>query len=183
MMRRIRKHDRFVPPVMQAFRSAFRERDSSTPRDLRNTDEERVIAGRRSSPRNAINESVLKQELADDLSALLNTVNLASCEDLNGFEEVSRSILNYGIEDLGAIAVDTRGMDEIGPRIKEVLQTYESRLIDDTVAVRQSTEADEVSARVKFHITADMYATPSDVPVEFVADVEAITGRLTLKKP
>ena len=167
---------------MQAFRSAFRERDSTTPRDLRNTDEERIIAGRRSSPRNAVNEAVLKQELADDLAALLNTVNLASCEDLDGLEEVQKSILNYGIEDLSAIAVDTRGMDEIGPRMRQVLETYEGRLIDDSVTVRQSTEADEVSARLTFHITADMYATPADVPVEFIADVEALSGRLTLKK-
>lgn len=181
-MRRTKQHDRFVPPVMQAFRSAFRERDSSAPRDLRNTEEERIIAGRRSSPRNAINEAVLKQDLADDLAALLNTVNLASCEDLDGLEEVQRSVLNYGIEDLSAVSIDTRGMDEIGPRMRQVLKTYEGRLIDDTISVRQSTEADEVSARLKFHINADMYATPADVPVEFIADVEALSGRLTLKK-
>jgi type VI secretion system protein ImpF len=181
-MRKSKQHDRFVPPVMQAFRAAFRERDSSAKRDLRGSDEERIIAGRRSSPRNAVNEAVLKQELEDDLSALLNTVNLASAENLEGLDEVKTSILNYGIEDLTAISSESSGVADVGPRMCQVLKTYESRLIEGTISVQPRTVDEDKDTRIKFQISADMYATPADVPVEFVADVESYSGRMNVKQ-
>ncbi len=85
-MRRATKNERFVPPIMQAFRAAFHDKDSAKVLDLRTNEEERVIAGRRSSPRNAVNEAVLRQELAEDLGSLLNTINFASVENLDGLE-------------------------------------------------------------------------------------------------
>ena len=181
-MRRPKQHDRFVPPVMQAFRAAFRERDSSKIRELRGPDDERIIAGRRSSPRNAVNEAVLKQELADDLSALLNTVNLASAENLDGLDEVKTSILNYGIEDLTAISSESVGAGNVGPRMRQVLKSFESRLIDSTISVQPRAAEEDSDARIRFQISADMYATPADVPVEFVADVEAYSGRMNIKQ-
>lgn len=173
---------RFVPPIMQAFRSAFRERDSGKELDIRSAADERIIPGRRTSPRNAVSETVLRQELADDLAALLNTVNLASIEDLRGLEEVRRSILNYGVDDLASISTESETMERLEGKLREVLEFCEARLVRGTVAVVRESAIDEINTKVAFHINAEMYASPSNVSVEFVADLDAYSGKLGVKR-
>lgn len=168
---------------MQAFRSAFRERDSAKPLDIRSAADERIIPGRRTSPRNAVSEPVLRQELSDDLAALLNTVNLASIEDLTHLDEVRRSILNYGVDDIASISTESEAMDTLGERLREVLEFCEARLVRGTVSVSPESKFDDVSTRVAFHVNAEMYASPSNVPVEFIADLDAFSGKLNVKRP
>jgi len=180
--KKVAKHNRFVPPIMQAFRSAFRERDSGKEVDIRTDADERIIAGRRTTPRNTVNENTLRQELADDLSSLLNTVNLAAAVDLEEFDDVRHSIINYGVDDLTSISSGSRGVNNVGPRLLEVLRDYESRLADESLRIVSDQTNDDVNTRVSLHVSGEMYATPSDVPVEFVADVEAYSGKVKVKQ-
>ncbi len=181
-MKYVKKQDRFVPPIMQAFRSAFRERDSQKKIDLRSESDERVIAGRRNSPRNAVSEHLLKQELSEDLAALLNTVNLAAAENLDGFDYVKRSILNFGVGDMTSFSAESGATENVQAHLQEILQRYETRLVDGTVEVHKSVEFDEVNTRLSFHVAAEMYATPTDVPVEFVTDIESYSGKMNVKR-
>jgi len=181
-MKRQPKQDRFVPPIMQAFRAAFRERDSEKDVATRSQDGERVIAGRRTTPRNSVSETSLRQDLANDLSALLNTVNLASAVDLEGLDEVQSSILNYGVDDLTSISANSNAVGSIPGKIRKVLQTYEARLADGTVTVVPNEELDELNTKLSLRVSAEMHATPSDIPIEFVADVEPFGNSVTLSK-
>jgi type VI secretion system protein ImpF len=181
-MKKQPKHDRFVPPIMQAFRAAFRERDSEKNIDMRSQEGERVIAGRRTTPRNSVSETALRQDLANDLAALLNTVNLASAVDLEGLDEVKSSILNYGVEDLTSVSANSSSVGNIPGKIRKVLQTYEARLAEGTVTVTPNEELDELNTKLSMHVSAEMHATPSDVPIEFVADVEPFGNGVTLSK-
>jgi type VI secretion system protein ImpF len=181
-MIRPKKPDRFVPPLMQAFRAAFRERDAGKTLDLKDEAGERIIAGRRSSPRNVVSESTLRQELAEDLGSLFNTVNMASAEDLRQAPFVLRSILNYGLTDLTAISIDEHAVEDIGAELRTVLASYEPRLIAETVAVERDRTVDETSLKIRFNIHAEMFATPVDVPVEFIADVEIDSGKLKISR-
>lgn len=181
-MKKQPKHDRFVPPIMQAFRAAFRERDSQKALDARSDDGERVIAGRRSTPRNSVSENLLRQDLAEDVSVLLNTVNLASAVDLEGLDEVQTSILNYGVDDLTSISADSATVGNFPGKIQKILETFEARLAQGTVSVAHNKDFDELNTKLSLHVSADMYATPSDVPIEFVADVEPFGNTVKLTK-
>lgn len=181
-MRSTVKNERFVPPIMQAFRSAFRDHDSKKALDLRSDADERVIAGRRSSPRNAVSETSLRQELSEDLSNLLNTINLSSIEDLSGLEDVATSILNYGVADLTAISTEEIAVGRIGSSLQQVIETYEPRLVPGSLGIATSPEIDDISTRVRFHFNAEMYANPSDIAIEFVADVETDSGKMKISK-
>jgi type VI secretion system protein ImpF len=167
---------------MQAFRAAYRERDAGKPLDLKNEQGERVIAGRRSSPRNAVNESALREGLSEDLGSLLNTINMAACEDLQDAPFVARSILNYGMIDLTAISIDELAVDDIGAKLAAALKAYEPRLITETIAVERDTSVDSASLKLRFNVHAEMFATPADVPVEFVADIEVDSGKLKISR-
>lgn len=176
------KHDRFVPPIMHAFRSAFRDRDSAKALDLRGEDGERILAGRRTTPRSTASEALLRQDLAEDLAALLNTVNLGSAVDLDGLDFVQRSILNYGIDDLTAVSAGAIANGQVSAKVRELLETYEPRLAEGSVNVTENRKFDELNVKLSLHVSADMYATPADVPIEFVADVAPFGNTVKLSK-
>lgn len=180
-MRKSKQNDRFVPPLMQAFRSSFREKDSGKQLDLRDESEQRVIAGRRSSPRNAVHEKVLRAELAADLDALVNTVNLQAAFDISDFPEVQKSILNYGMPDLSALTIDSSEANLVGRELEQALKNFECRLLENSIAVAGEVQHDDVGSRLAFKIKADMHATPSDVAIEFLADFEAFSGQGKLR--
>jgi type VI secretion system protein ImpF len=179
---RAAKTDRFVPPIMHAFREAFRMRDAAKPIDNRNDAGERIIAGRRTSPRSSVGEAALRAELAEDLASLLNTVEFGAIEDLQGLDEVGDSILNFGVPDLTAIAASPESARRVANLLRQRVENFECRLVPGTVRIASEALDDSASGQLRFHINAEMYSTPTDIPVEFVADVEVESGKIKVSK-
>ncbi|MGO4406186.1 GPW/gp25 family protein [Bosea sp. RAF48] len=172
---------RLRPPLMFAFREAHLEKDAKTALDLRDEGGERVIANRRAAPRAAITEQKLRREIAIDLDALVNTVNLASALDLSGLEDVRRSILNHGFPDMTRLSIDEQRVDTIREDLAGVLMGYEPRLIRKSIAVERDHALDPAELKVRFLVRADLNCEPLNVPVEFVADLELDTGKIAIK--
>jgi type VI secretion system protein ImpF len=172
---------RLRPPLMFAFREAHLEKDAKTALDLRDEGGERVLAQRRSAPRAAITEQKLRREIAVDLEALVNTVNLASAMDLSGMEHVRRSILNHGFPDMTRLSIDEHRVDAIRSDLAEVLTGYEPRLIRDTIAVVRDDTLDAAELKVRFLVRAELNCEPLHVPIQFVADLELDTGKIAIK--
>src|SRR5690349_9409620 len=100
------RKDRLSPPLMFAFRSAFAARDAKKKTERFDESGERVVTGRRSAGRTPITESQLRREVAVDLEALMNTVALESAEDIEEFDHVRKSILNFGFPDIAHRSID-----------------------------------------------------------------------------
>lgn len=169
-------------PLMSAFRSAAAERDARKTVDLRDADGERVLAGRRAVGRGAITEATLRRELNHDLAQLLNTVNLESSFDLGPCDYVRRSILNYGLPDVAHRSLGEIGVDGIAGEIEAALMHYEPRLVRESLKVERDKTIDDVELKVRFVIKADMISDPLNVPVEFVAEVQADSGKISLSQ-
>jgi type VI secretion system protein ImpF len=178
------KNNRFVPPLMFAFREAFRQRDADDVIEDRNQAGERVLAARRVSPRSMTSEAALKTDLAEDLTSLFNTVNLEATEDLQGLDHVRQSILNFGLGDLTTITADSAKVFGLGEQLKNAVQHFENRLVDGSVQVikEQSPELMSATGNIRMHLKADMHAAPADVSVEFMTDIEAGSGRSHVSK-
>ncbi|WP_448956052.1 type VI secretion system baseplate subunit TssE [Labrys neptuniae] len=157
-------------------------RDAAKPIDTRNDAGERVIAGRRTSPRSAVAETVLRSELGEDLASLLNTVELGAAENLDGCEAVAASILNFGVPDMTAIVASPEAVRRLAHLLKQRLELYECRLVPGTVTIAGEALDDSASGQLRFHINAEMVSTPTDIPVEFVADVEVESGKIRVFK-
>jgi len=176
------KRTRLNSPLMYAFRSAHEARDGKKNAEQRDEANERIVQSRRSTARVAITEPVLRQEVARDLEILMNTVSLESSFDLEGFERVRSSILNYGfpdithrtIDELSSSAADVRG------EIETVLTAFEPRLIAGSIQVTRDASVDAAELKVRFIIRADLSCEPLNVPVEFVADVELDSGKMMI---
>lgn len=171
---------RFQAPLMAAFRETFAARDA---RDSSVTvvDGERVIEGRQSRQRRG-DETALKRDLSIDLTALLNTIDLASSIDLRGLPEVSRSILNYGMPDVTHLTSQEVGIDKIRDQLATALKIYEPRINPDTLHVDKQILTDDVNQRVRFAVSGEMFFSPLDVAVEFVAELEINSGKMNLTR-
>ena len=167
---------------MQAFRDSARARDSRKIADERDADGERVIAGRRNMVRRATNEQALRRELSEDLATLLNTVNLGSTLDISNLPYVASSILNFGLADVSALTVDEMAVADVSAELCDILRTYEPRLVPASLEVERVVDADTTDMRIRFLIRAEMRASPVDVPIEFVADLEIETAKMQISR-
>lgn len=172
---------RLRPPLMFAFREAHRAKDARVSLDLRDAGGERVIAGRRAPPRSAITEQKLRQEIAIDLDALVNTVNLASSLDLGGHEHVARSILNHGFPDIAHRSIDEFRVGAIKGELADTLMAFEPRLLRESIAVSRDDTLDAAELKIRFVVRADLNCEPVNTPIQFVADVELDTGKIAIR--
>lgn len=166
---------------MHAFRSSFEAGDSNKTVEVRDGGD-RVLAGRRASHRRGSDEAGLRRDLALDLISLLNTIDLGSSIDLQDTEYVRKSILNYGLYDVAHLTSEEREVEEIGQDLAATIAYYEPRLRQDSLIVERDIEFDDVEQKVRFMVSAEMYCAPLDVPIEFVADVDTATGKISLSK-
>jgi type VI secretion system protein ImpF len=167
---------------MHAFRSAHAERDAKKKLDLRDESGERLLAGRRLNARVAITEMTLRREVARELESLMNTIAMESSEDLEPFDAVRKSILNYGFPDVAHRTIDEVGTNDIRGEIKSVLMRYEPRLIADTVHVRRDQKVHPDDLKIRFLVNADLYCEPLNVPIEFIAEVEIESGQIVISR-
>jgi type VI secretion system protein ImpF len=177
----VNKKTRLSPPLMYVFRAAHGAKDAKRRVEIRNEAGERVIASRRMRVRQVITESVLRQEVARDLDALLNTIALESTIEMADAPYACKSILNFGIPDITKRTIDEAGVNDIAGEIKAAIVNFEPRLAAASLHVERDTSVDIVELKVRFLVRADLTCDPVHVPVEFVADVIE-TGKIIVNR-
>lgn len=180
-MRSPNKQDRIQIPLMFAFRDAHEMRDATGVQNVV-LDGEQLVADRGALRRRGAQESTLKQDLGVDLSALVDTVALESIEDLTGLPYIRKSILNFGIQDVASVTVGSNAEKLIGEQLKTALLAHEPRLRPESLSVsRTELEADS-HQRTRYRVQAEMICKPLDIPVEFLAEVDAASGKVVLAR-
>ncbi len=167
-------------PLMSAFRGAAQARDATKVVDLRDEAGERVLPERRVVGRSPFSEAMLQEEVVRDLVILLNTTNLESTVDLEGYESVRRSILNYGIPDIAHRTIDELGVADIAAEIEQALMQFEPRLARESLRVERDLRAEASELKLRFLVRADLLSDPLNVPVEFFAEVQADSGKIVV---
>jgi type VI secretion system protein ImpF len=177
-MRKRKSDDSFQIPLMYAFRDAFDAGDARKRIEER-VGGERVLSGRGSLKRRGADEALLKRNLSLDLAALANTIDLASAVDLEGFDFVSRSVLNYGLRDVSELTSEEVGVSEVA---RDALLQHEPRLNAETLTVERDKDFDDVNQRIRLVVSAEMACKPLDVPIEFVAEIDVGSGKVQLSR-
>lgn len=180
-MARSSNGDRLSPPLMFAFREAHKERDARVVADLRDEQGQRIISGRRAR-KGAITEAQLREQLATDLNALLNTINMDSGLDLSEFPHVRASILNYGIPEISNRTIDEDRVSDITEEIRTALVQFEPRLLPEALVVTRDRSVNPDSLNIRFEVSGEMACDPAAVAVEFVADIEIDTGKMRINR-
>ena len=129
-----------------------------------------------------MSEAALQRTVSADLESLMNTINLEASVDLDEHDAVRRSILNYGFADVVHRTIDEIGVNDISEEIQTALRTYEPRLLPGSVRVARDWGVSADELKIRFVVRADLNCDPLNLPVEFVADLERDTGKITISR-
>ena len=173
--------DRHQVSLMHVFRSAHAQRDSRKDK-VEKIDGDRAMTERSRERRIGTDEETLRKHLAYDMGSLMNTVNLDASVSLKDVPYVAKSVVNFGFDDLSHLSDSDIDTTEVTKLIKRTLMTYEPRLIPDTIEVRISDDQDESNQRITFDITAEMVASPADIPLSFVAEIDQGAGKIQMTR-
>ncbi len=173
--------DRRQVSLMHVFRSARAQRDAS--KDEANyQDGAREVTSRSQERRIGTDEATLRQHLTADLANLMNTINLDAVVDLDDTPYVAKSVINYGFGDMSEMSNSIHAGQQIAQLIRDTLIEHEPRLIADTIEIQLNRDEQETTQRLSFDVSAEMVATPVDVPLDFVAEVDMGAGKIQMTR-
>jgi type VI secretion system protein ImpF len=135
------------------------------------------------APSNRIIDLVrLREIIQRDLSWLLNTANIESEHDLEHYPNTARSVLNYGIADLtGSSRTQSRTV-EIRQSIRRAIQTFEPRILPNTLEVTMERSKGGSGALVSFDIHGELWAEPLPVDFHLRTALDVTTGLVVLNR-
>lgn len=167
--------------LMHVFRDSAARRDARDP-DRRFTDGERDLTLRSQKRREGVSEAALRQDLARDLASLMNTIRLDVVVDLGDAPYLRKSVVNFGFQDMDGLWRDSRTPGDMASAIRDALIRNEPRLRPETVDVHVSGTGPSADQRITFEIVAEMIASPTDIPLQFLAEVDPTAGKIAMTR-
>ena len=167
--------------LMHIFRDSAARRDSRD-QGRRYIDGERDLTVMSQKRREGASEESLRRNLARDIASLMNTIRLDVCVNLADNPRVRNSIINHGFQDMDTIWRENRTPGDLAHAIREALIRNEPRLRAETLEVRVDEIAPTVEQRLTFEIVAEMIADPTDIPLQFYAEVDPAAGKIAMKR-
>ena len=132
-----------------------------------------------SRERRVLSLKKLKQCVLRDMAWLLNTTALDAAQDLEGFDEASHSVINYGIPDLTGKTVSDADIASIERRLKQAIWDFEPRILRDSVKVRVSTTENEMNHNaMSFDIEGDLWAQPLPMRLYIKTEIDLDIGNV-----
>ncbi|MCD8482282.1 MAG: type VI secretion system baseplate subunit TssE [Verrucomicrobia bacterium] len=136
----------------------------------------------------AISLQRYKEGIKRDIEWLLNSRSRLDNADALGWDEVRKSVLNFGIRDFTGLNSENLSVIEMERAIQRALEVFEPRFIPGTLEVRhlplpkneRNRESQAINA-LHFEISARIWAEP--MPQDFVirTDVALEDGLVTIE--
>ncbi|MBK8456312.1 MAG: type VI secretion system baseplate subunit TssE [Phyllobacteriaceae bacterium] len=175
--------DRFQIPIMHCFREAFAHGDARKYNAAPNSAEsERFLSQRAAARRKGLSDTEIRSAVRDDLVNLVSTIDLQSAVDLDGFEHVARSVINYGLYDIGHLTSEDAEISGLEDNITAALASFEPRIKAQSLHVERNVAFNAVEQKVSFSISAEISNRPLDVPIDFVAEIDMSVGKVKIAK-
>lgn len=122
----------------------------------------------------------LRNSVRRDLESLLNT-RYHIMQPPDEFQEVDKSLLNYGLPDLATINIsDAKKRDQFTASLQKTLIDYEPRF--KSVKVSYIENKDDTDRTLRFRIDAVIYADPLPQVVVFDSILESVTRSVSVKE-
>lgn len=134
-----------------------------------------------SRDKRVLSMSKLRQSVLRDISWLLNTDSMESVVDLEDYPEVAKSVLNYGIQDLAGRTLAGSNTAEIEQGLREAIQSYEPRILPNTLNVQVIASEEMNHQALSFDIEANLWARPLPLHLYLRTEINKITGDINLR--
>ena len=125
----------------------------------------------------------LRDSVRRDLNWLFNTTNLAAIQSLDGYPEVERSTLNYGLPDLAGRTSSSVDRDLMERLLRRAIWEYEPRLLRSSIRVQLSVDMNELNHNaMNFTIQAELWAQPLPLRLFLRTDLDLETGEAAVSE-
>ena len=124
----------------------------------------------------------LREVVIRDLSWLLNTSNLAAYQDLSDYDQVSTSVLNYGVQDLTGVSSSSLDVKHLQEVVRQAIQNFEPRILKDSVTVRASVAEEMSHNALVFSIDATLWAQPAPLRLYLRTKVDLEDGSVAVSE-
>jgi type VI secretion system protein ImpF len=127
--------------------------------------------------------SQLRESVRRDLTWLLNAVQLSAVLPLDGYPEVQRSVLNYGMPDLAGRTLSSIDPTALEQTIRRIIWEYEPTLIPASVRVSWIESPDWMGHNALcFQIEADLWSQPFPVRMSLRTDIDLEDGQVQVSE-
>lgn len=122
----------------------------------------------------------LRSSVRRDLESLMNA-RFRVMEPSEEYQELEKSLLNYGLPDLATINItDLDKRKEFTSKMESILKEFEPRFKDVNVSYRDNK--DDSDRTLRFRIDATLYADPSPEIVIFDSILEPVTRSISIEE-
>jgi type VI secretion system protein ImpF len=122
----------------------------------------------------------LRSSVRRDLESLMNT-RYRVIEPGEEYQELDKSLLNYGLPDLATINItDLDKRKEFTSKMEMILREFEPRFKDVNVSYLDNN--DNTDRTLRFRIDATLYADPSPEVVVFDSILEPVTRSISIEE-
>lgn len=137
---------------------------------------------RESRERRVVSLAHYREAVLRDLTWLFNTGVHPERDHLQEFGEVLRSVLNFGISDLSGQTASGVNPSELERRIVQAIQTFEPRILPETLRVRVIVDEKSMSYNaVSFEVEGELWAQPMPDHLYLKTEFDLETGECRLK--
>ena len=129
-----------------------------------------------------ISSKKLREFAIRDLSWLLNTVKLAVYEDLENFEEVEQSVLNFGVSSLSGASVSRDNIRPIEVEVKKSIIKFEPRIDPKSLSVKVFFDTEEMGKNAMvFEIQGELWGNPIPTDLFLKTEIDLETGSVNIR--
>jgi type VI secretion system protein ImpF len=129
----------------------------------------------------AISLRQYREGVLRDISWLLNAKAHSASEEIYEFDQVAKSVLNYGIPDVCGKLSSMLDVDEIEHEIAEAIRHFEPRIIPNTLSVTAVSSPGPAPHILTFEIRGELWASPIPEQLHLRTDIDLETGQSTLR--
>jgi type VI secretion system protein ImpF len=125
----------------------------------------------------------LKEAVIRDLGWLLNSVALDVIEDLERYERVQKSVVNYGLPDLSGHTASSVKPADVEAGVRDAIRQYEPRIIRNSLKVKVRANLDDMSHNsVVFEIEGAIFGQPAPFQVMLQTELDLESGNILVKE-
>ncbi|MBL8310061.1 MAG: type VI secretion system baseplate subunit TssE [Burkholderiales bacterium] len=130
-----------------------------------------------------VSKGRLKRTVLRDLGWLLNTTAHHTSDQLAQHPEVRRSVINFGVPVLSGQYFSGIDWREVERGILDAIQTFEPRILPDTLKVTAIFEGESKGAHniLQFEIRGELWSMPFPIELLIRSDLDLETGHFTVK--
>lgn len=130
-----------------------------------------------------ISHSTLRRHVLRDLQWLFNTINNEAQHDLTPFNQVRRSVLNFGVAPLAGQRMSDIEWHDIQRKLTEAIINFEPRILPQGLQVRciSDTRALNLHNVLSIEIKGRLWCVPYPLEFLFRTDVDLENGYFELK--